>query len=116
MSAGWFFVLGVLMGSLAVLAGVLVTRHLMTKPVPKPAQPRAIEHIDLDPEAARAIDPKDPPHYMKYFPRSGESSLHCTCHGDPVAVGETVLLWPIPGHPEQGMDVFCVLTYGEVSQ
>lgn len=113
MSSAWLtLLLGVVLGSLAVLAGFWVARRQK----PKTAQPRAIEHIDLDPEEARAIDPDDPPHYMHYKPRSGVSSMHCTCHGDPIAVGEKVLLWPIPGHPEHGMDVLCARTYGQVSQ
>jgi hypothetical protein len=112
-SSAWFFLLGVVLGCLSVLAGVWVARRQRK---PNPAQPRVIEHIDLDPDEARAIDPDNPPHYMLYHPRSGVSSMHCTCHGDQIAVGEKVLLWPIPQHPEQGMDVLCARTYGQVSQ
>jgi hypothetical protein len=28
--------------------------------------------------------------------------------------GEQVLFWPIPDHPEGGVDLFCSETYGEV--
>lgn len=62
----------------------------------------------------QAIDPDNPPRYQVYNPRryDPEKAVRCTCHGIPAAKGETMLLWPIPGHPEGGMDVFCSRTYG----
>lgn len=61
----------------------------------------------------QAIDPKNPPRYSRYAPRHYDidRAPRCSCHVRPVTFGDVVLLWPIPNHPEGGMDIFCAETY-----
>jgi hypothetical protein len=109
---------------LSVLVGVVVALPLLyalgrrsgrrSEPGPVAEQP-VVPEEDLD-EAreARAIDPNNPPRYSVYKPDTYSllRAPHCSCHDRPILQGEKVLLWPIPGHPDGGIDIFCEKTYG----
>lgn len=67
--------------------------------------------IVVDDQKARAIDPNNPPKWMTW--RGVDGRLNCTCHSLPIRTDDRVLLWPIPGHPDGGSDLFCERTVKE---
>lgn len=82
---------------------------------------RQVDHeedvsFEADTDQPQPIDPQHPPRYSLYRPRDYDvdRAPKCTCHGETLRYGQKVLLWPIPGHPEGGMDIFCEKTYGAI--
>lgn len=115
MNDTWLLVLGFVLGFLlsAPTAFLYGRRHHSQSHSPS-VTPRSTE--EAEESEAKAIDPNNPPTYQVYRPRSGVSTLKCTCHEETIQPGERVLLWPIPEHPDGAMDVFCQRTYGQVGQ
>lgn len=118
--AGWVVLIGLGIICLSLVAFlVILNRRLagvvgeLTTPLPAPL----VETREPEPWASepRVIDPNDPPRYMHYRPRSYDPTRapRCTCHRRVIEYDEKVLLWPIPGHPEGGMDLLCEATYTE---
>lgn len=69
------------------------------------------------PSQPKVVDPNNPPRFSVYRPRVyREGAMRCTCHQDPIIPGEKILLWPIPNHPDGGMDVYCARTYQAMEQ
>lgn len=104
------------------LLGMLVSRallHLDSRSIAAQVERNADNidaytgsQADLSPQEARVIDPDNPPHYRTYRGPSNEDlRLRCTCHNRPLPNGATVLFWPIPDHPDGGIDLLCEETF-----
>lgn len=61
--------------------------------------------VTVEGHEARAIDPGNPPHWVIW--KGIDGRINCTCHALPIRKGQKILMWPIPGHPDGGMDLFC---------
>lgn len=67
--------------------------------------------IEADGQQARAIDPDNPPSWKTW--KGIDGRINCTCHTLPIHTGQRVLFWPIPDHPQGGVDLFCERTVKE---
>lgn len=106
----------VLLSTVVVLGLVLVLRGRASDRVVANTLHGVIEEATavVDGQEVRAIDEANPPYYQNYRgPHEGRERLRCTCHNEPFPDGARVLIWPIPGHPEGGVDLFCQRTVQE---
>lgn len=53
----------------------------------------------------REMDPERPPRFVIHVQAPGDPTTLCTCHQEPLADGDKVLLWP-------GIELFCQRTHG----
>jgi hypothetical protein len=112
-----FGFVGLLIG---IVVGRLIGHHLAvreTRREPEKAEPPVdVGPITKPSGEPRAFDEGNPPHYTVYNPDTYNvlRAPRCSCHNRPIEKGEKVLLWPIPDHPEGGIDIFCEQTYGVV--
>jgi hypothetical protein len=77
-------------------------------PPPEPVEPEGDE--------PQPIDPDNPPRFVVYNPQGDREPPVCNCHQRPFRPGDSVLFWPIPGHPDGGVDLFCSETYGRFTR
>jgi hypothetical protein len=61
---------------------------------------------------ALVIDVENPPTW-KVYSNPYKAGPPCSCHGRPFKYGDKVMMWPIPGHPEGGIDLYCEETFQE---
>lgn len=92
-------------------------KRLYDREVDKAITPVAATTEGLSEDEAKAIDPNNPPYYSRYRIDGYDRTLapKCSCHSRTIDPGEQILIWPIPGHPDGGVDVFCKMTYQEAA-
>lgn len=69
--------------------------------------PARLISLDTGPKIEpREVDPERPPRMVIHVQAPGDPVTLCTCHHEPIADGDRVLLWP-------GVELFCQRTYSE---
>lgn len=111
---------GIVVGVAVTGGTIFFTRWLdrrRSQPTPQP-QPEGTTLTGLSEEEARAVDPDNLPYYSRYRIHGYDEAQapSCSCHGRKVKPGERILIWPIPGHPDGGADVFCAETFEQVGR
>jgi hypothetical protein len=108
-----FGFVGLLIG---IVVGRLVGRHLAVRETRREPVVAYDGPVSKNTGEPRPFDEDNPPHYTVYNPLIYNvlRAPRCSCHNRPIEKGEKVLLWPIPDHPEGGIDIFCEQTYGVV--